>query len=160
MHRTIAKRWAKAERREVWQVDLEASHCTVMENGSMGAESSCNGGSGGAADVDQARTRAPEAAQCGNRGRCFDHDNRTLASKRRSSNADPVHSHQAVAHILGTQSQNQAQDLESLGKNCDSDDGEKSSNAVEVCAKTPVSCHCYTLATQLDSHSEHILERP
>ena len=40
--------------REVWQVDLKASQCTSMENGSMGAESLWNGGCGGAADVDQA----------------------------------------------------------------------------------------------------------
>ena len=40
--------------REVWQVDLEASQCAAMDNGSTGAESLWNGGCGGAADVDQA----------------------------------------------------------------------------------------------------------
>ena len=83
------------------------------------------------------------------------HDNRTLAPRRRSSCSDPVQSHQAVA-----QSQNQTQDWKGLGKNCDSDDGEESSDPLEVCAWTHVSCHRYTHATQLDSHSSHILERP
>ena len=40
--------------RQVWQVDLEASQCTAMENGCMGAESLWNGCCGGAADLDQA----------------------------------------------------------------------------------------------------------
>ena len=90
----------------------------------------------------------------------FDHNNRTPTLQRRSSSSDPVQSHQAVAHILGIQSQNQAHDWEGLGKNCDRDDGEKSSNPLGVCAGTHVSCYCNTHATQLDSHSAHILERP
>ena len=40
--------------REVWQVDLEASQCTAMENGSLGAESLWTGGGGSAADLDEA----------------------------------------------------------------------------------------------------------
>ena len=39
--------------REVWQVDVEASQCTAMGNGSMDAERLWNGGCGSAADVDQ-----------------------------------------------------------------------------------------------------------
>ena len=88
------------------------------------------------------------------------HDNRTRAPRRRSSCSDPLQSHQAVAHLLGAQSQNQAQDWKGLGKIFDSDDGEESSDPLEVRAGTHVSSHRYTHATQLDPHSTHTLERP
>ena len=39
---------------EGWQADLEASQCTAMENGSLGAESLWYSGCGCAADVEQA----------------------------------------------------------------------------------------------------------
>ena len=43
------------ELREIWQVDLEASQCTlVRRTGSMGAESLWYSGRGCAANVDQA----------------------------------------------------------------------------------------------------------
>ena len=78
------------------------------------------------------------------------HDNRALAPRRRSSNSDPVQSHQAVAHLLGAQSQNQALDWKGLGTNCDSDDGEESSDKLEAPAGTHVSSHRYTHATHLE----------
>ena len=45
----------------------------------------------------------------------FDYDDRTIASKRRSSDLDPVQSHQVVAYILGTQPQTPGPQLEKCG---------------------------------------------
>ena len=77
----------------------------------MGAESTWYGGRGCAANVDQA---SEDEGSCGSTMRrsrqVSNHDNRTLAPRRRSSCSDPVQSHQAAAHLLGAQSQNQAQD--------------------------------------------------
>ena len=47
----------------------------------------------------------------------FNHGNRTLASKRRLGNTDPLQFHQTVACVLGKQPQNQAQDWRGVGKN-------------------------------------------
>ena len=68
--------------REVWQVEHEASQCTAMENGSMGAESFWNCGCGGPADVDQAGANESCRGSTVRRSRqVFDHDDRTVASK-------------------------------------------------------------------------------
>ena len=57
--------------REVWQVDLEVSQCTAVENGSLGAETLWNSCGGSAANLDQAsEDEAAEAAQCGGGGTC------------------------------------------------------------------------------------------
>ena len=72
--------------REVCQLDLKASQCTAMENGSMGAESLWNGGCGAPPTwIKQARTRAAEAARCGGRGRCL-----TTTITPLHPNADPA----------------------------------------------------------------------
>ena len=157
MRRTMAKRWTKDEK----VCDFDASHCAALENGSLGAESLWNCGGGCATIVGQASDDQSGGSCTMRRSRqVFNHDNRTSAPKCRSSSSDPVQSHQAVAHILGVQPQTQAQDRQSLCENCDSDDGEESYNQKETCAATHVSCYCNTHATQLVSHSAHILERP
>ena len=83
----------------------------------------------------------------------FDHDDRTIASKRRSSNRQGL-------IFFGNTTTESGPRLGKSGQKIDSDDGEKSSNVLEVCAVTRVSCYCNTHSTQLASHSAHILERP
>ena len=54
MRRTMAKAETNEKMREIRQMDIEAGECTFVETGSVAAESLWNGGSGCAADVDQA----------------------------------------------------------------------------------------------------------
>ena len=147
MRRTMSKRRAKAGRRTIRCARFHKS-TSKQSRSRWGTGAWAQKAYGTAAVgapptwIKQAQTRAAEAAQCVGRDRCL---TTTIAPlQRRSSNPDPVQSHQAVAHILGVQPQTQAQDWQSLGKKCDSDDGEESYNQMEVRAGTPVSCHGYT----------------
>ena len=95
--------------------------------------------------IKQARTRAAEAAQCGGRGRCL---TTTIALLR--LDADPAV--QIPCNLI-------RQRL-IFCSNCNSDDGEETNNQMEVCAGAHVCSHRWTLATKLDPHSTHFLERP
>ena len=69
--------------REIRQVDFEAGQCTIMESGSLGAESLWDGGSGGAADMDQAGEDESSGSSSIRRARqVSDYDNRTPTPKR------------------------------------------------------------------------------
>ena len=110
MRRTMANRWAKAVRRtrrcaRFGKWTSKQANARQWRTGAW-ARKAC-----GAPPtwIKQARTRAAEAAQCG-RGRCLTTTIALLHPKRRSSSSDPVQSHQALAYLLGAQSQNQAQD--------------------------------------------------
>ena len=64
--------------REIRQVDFETGQCTFEENGSLGAASLWDGGSGSAADMDQSgKIESSGSSPMWRARQMFDHDSRT-----------------------------------------------------------------------------------
>ena len=87
---------------EVRQVDFEAGQYAFVANGSLGAESPCNGGFGGSGDMESSRRDREQRKQLNAEGEAvFDHDNRPLTPKCLSCCTNPMQPHQAMAFVLG-----------------------------------------------------------